>query len=82
MGRDHEHNPDPNQNAACIVGEPVDGETPLSESEEAAIQAAWEAWSGCIQNVDERGRTLLRVAIEAGWESGRVTRQGVHRRDS
>jgi hypothetical protein len=67
MSRDHDHNPDPNVNAARIVGEStfVHGAAP------ADLEAAWAAWSAGIQKVDERGMTLLRAAFEAGWESGR-----------
>jgi hypothetical protein len=65
MSRDNEHNPDPNENAARIVGESAaQGELP------ADLEAAWQAWSAGIQKVDERGMTLLRAAFEAGWEAG------------
>jgi hypothetical protein len=72
MPRDHQHNPDPNVNAARIVAESTQAgeETPAS----ADLEAAWRAWSGHIQNVDERTRELLRAAFEAGYEAGR-TRQ-------
>jgi hypothetical protein len=67
VARDNEHNPDPNLNAARIVGEATAtaGRTP------ADVQAAWEQWSRQIQNVDERGMTLLKAAFEAGWDAGR-----------
>jgi len=68
MKRDHEHNPDPNVNAARIVAEStrVHEETPAS----ADVEAAWLAWSGHIQKVDERALTLLRAAFEAGYDAG------------
>lgn len=67
MPRDHQHNPDPNQNAARIVREA----TASAEQLPADLEAAWLAWSKGIQNVDERARTLLRAAFEAGWEAGK-----------
>ncbi|MCA9246066.1 MAG: hypothetical protein KDA42_03095 [Planctomycetales bacterium] len=67
MSRDEQHNPDPNENAARIVGESAaQGETP------ADLEAAWLEWSKGIQKVDERGMTLLRAAFEAGYEAGRI----------
>lgn len=65
MSRDKEHNPDPNENAARIVAE----STGEAESPPHDLEAAWEAWSKSIQNVDERVRTLLRAAFEAGYEA-------------
>jgi hypothetical protein len=72
MARDNEHNPDPNVNAARIVGETIEADASDIGGGKAdpAIEAAWRAWSGCIQNVDERARTLLRAAFEAGWDAG------------
>jgi hypothetical protein len=67
MPRDHQHNPDPNQNAARIVGEAAGP----AEQPAADLEAAWQVWSRHIQKVDERGMTLLRAAFEAGWEAGR-----------
>jgi hypothetical protein len=72
MTRDHQHNPDPNANAARIVAEAaVTAEQPAAD-----LELAWRAWSRHIQKVDERGMTLLRAAFEAGWEasSGGATR--------
>ncbi len=67
MPRDNEHNPDPNQNAAQIVAK----STAVAQEPAAGdIEAAWLAWSGHIQNVDERGMTLLRAAFEAGYDAG------------
>ena len=65
MTRDHQHNPDPNVNAARIVRDSTRGEDQLP----ANVEAAWEAWSAHIQNVDECARTLLRAAFEAGYEA-------------
>ena len=68
MGRDKQHNPDPNENAARIVGESVGraaGDAP------ADLEAAWAEWSSHIQKVDERALSLLRAAFEAGFEAGR-----------
>lgn len=59
-------NPDPNVNAARIVGEATRGDERLP----ADLEAAWAEWSKGIQNVDERGITLLRAAFEAGYEVG------------
>ena len=62
MRRDNQHNPDPNANAARIVAESTRfaaQEAPLD------LEAAWLAWSGHIQNVDERTLTLLRAAFES-----------------
>jgi len=67
MARDHQHNPDPNANAARIVSESMMPSEKLPDD----VEAAWEAWSAHIQAVDERGLTLLRAAFEAGWEAGR-----------
>jgi hypothetical protein len=65
MARDHEHNPDPNANAARIVGEA----TAASTAPAADLEAAWAAWSAHVQKVDERTLSLLRAAFEAGWDS-------------
>ncbi|REK06706.1 MAG: hypothetical protein DWQ37_21900 [Planctomycetota bacterium] len=68
MPCDHQHNPDPNENAARIVGESAGqaaGGTP------ADLEAAWAEWLSHIQKVDERGMTLLRAAFEAGWRARR-----------
>jgi hypothetical protein len=55
MARDHQHNPDPNVNAARIVRDSKRGEDQLPVD----VEAAWEAWSARIKQVDERGMTLL-----------------------
>jgi len=67
MARDHQHNPDPNVNAARIVGESAgsDSGAPIE------LEAAWAECSGHIQKVDERALSLLRAAFEAGFEAGR-----------
>ncbi|MDE2102618.1 MAG: hypothetical protein KGL39_35560 [Patescibacteria group bacterium] len=49
MPRDHQHNPDPNVNAARIVSESTAGAEGLPDD----VEAAWDAWSAHIQNVDE-----------------------------
>lgn len=64
MSRDNEHNPDPNENAARIVSEST-----TADALPADVEAAWEQWSAGIQNVDERGMTLLKVAFEAGFDA-------------
>ena len=65
MARDNQHNPDPNENAARIVGKA------MADHYDAKVDldAAWQVWSKHIQKVDERGMTLLRAAFEAGWEA-------------
>ena len=64
MAIDRELTPDPNLNAARIVGQAT-----ASEGLSGDLEAAWAQWSAGIQNVDERGMTLLRAAFEAGWEA-------------
>lgn len=57
---------DPNSNATRIARETAArGEQPLP----ADVEAAWAAWSRSIQNIDERTKTLLRAAFEAGYEA-------------
>jgi hypothetical protein len=65
MARDHQHNPDPNTNAARIVRESAGD----PEASPAELEAAWAEWSSHIQKVDERALSLLRAAFEAGWEA-------------
>jgi len=65
MPRDHQHNPDPNESAARIVGQATASQPDASDD----IEAAWAAWSAHIQKVDERGMTLLRAAFEAGYDA-------------
>lgn len=67
MQTDKQHHPDPNENAARIVAE----STAHSDELTTDVEAAWMEWSSHIQNVDERGMTLLRAAFEAGWETAR-----------
>lgn len=67
MPKDHQHNPDPNANAARIVAEA----TAATPDAAADLEAAWAAWSAHIQKVDERAMTLLKAAFEAGWDAGR-----------
>ena len=66
MTRDHQHNPDPNTNAARIVRE----STGTADKPPANMEAAWAAWAASIQRVDERGMTLLKAAFEAGFDAG------------
>jgi hypothetical protein len=68
MTRDHQHNPDPNANAARIVREATT-DTPATAAD---LEAAWAEWSSHIQKVDERGMALLRASFEAGWDAGRA----------
>lgn len=65
MSRDHQHNPDPNENAARIVAQ----STSKPDEPAADLDAAWAEWSRHLQKVDERAMTLLRAAFEAGWEA-------------
>ncbi len=55
MTRDHQHNPDPNVNAARIVAESTHDDTALL----ADLEAAWAEWSRGGQKVDERVMTQL-----------------------
>jgi hypothetical protein len=58
---------DPNKAAAKVVRQATEKhEKPLP----ADLEAAWAEWSKGIQKVDERAKTLLRAAFEAGWELG------------
>jgi hypothetical protein len=59
MPRDHQHNPDPNANAARIVRESAGDADKLPDE----LVAAWAAWAASIQRVDERGMTLLKAAF-------------------
>lgn len=63
--RDHQHDPDPNENAARIVRESTGADNALPPD----LEAAWAEWSKGIKGVDERGWTLLRAAFEAGAEA-------------
>lgn len=57
--------PDPNVEAARIVGQSAAGQDPLPGD----LEAAWAEWSGRIHKVDDRTRTLLRAAFEAGYSA-------------
>ena len=60
--------PDLNQEAARLVRESTTRqETKLP----ADIEAAWLEWSRGVQKVDERVKTLLRAAFEAGVDAAR-----------
>jgi len=59
--------PDPNQEAARIVRDTTRDDDALPPD----VEAAWREWIGRIQGVDERTRTLLRAAFEAGAEASR-----------
>jgi hypothetical protein len=50
MTRDHDHNPDPNVNAARIVGESIASDVAALSD----LEVAWAQWSGGIQKVDLR----------------------------
>ena len=58
---------DPNQEAARVVREA----TASNEKLPASVEAAWERWSKGIQKVDERVKSLLRAAFEAGVDAAR-----------
>lgn len=58
---DQPTSPDPNVEAARVVGKAT-----AAEGLPADLEAAWAEWSKSIKNVDERGMTLLRAAFEAG----------------
>ena len=62
MTRDHQHNPDPNVNAARIVRDSTRGEDQLP----ANVEAAWEAWSAHIQNVDECAQDVASGGVRGG----------------
>lgn len=55
---------DPNKAAARVVRDLT-----KEESLPPDVEAAWDAWSRSIQGLDERVRTLLRAAFEAGAEA-------------
>lgn len=67
---DPQHDPDPNESSARIVGE----STSEPDTLPADVEAAWAEWSKGIKNVDERGWELLRAAFEAGVEAGSIKR--------
>ena len=57
---------DPNEAAAKAVSKLTDQGEPLPPD----LEAAWAQWIKGIQGIDERARTLLRAAFEAGVEAG------------
>ena len=59
--------PDPNTTAARIVRDATGEDAALPPE----IEAAWARWIAGVQKVDERAKTLLRAAFEAGVEVGR-----------
>jgi hypothetical protein len=59
---------DPNAEAARVVRKVTDPGTPPPLP--ADVEAAWQRWVKGVQKVDERVRTLLRAAFEAGVEAG------------
>jgi hypothetical protein len=63
---------DPNEEAARVLCESTDRRDDLLSD----IEGAWAAWSRRIQGVDERTRTLLRAAFEAGVEASRSSTPG------
>lgn len=67
MTSEHQHNPDPNDNAARIVAGPAAREASKTAGD---LEAAWTDWSSHIQKVDERALSLLKAAFEAGYEAG------------
>jgi len=56
-------NTDPNVEAHRIASQAGPEDQPASPE----LEAAWEAWSKQIKQVDRRGMELLRAAFEAGW---------------
>jgi hypothetical protein len=71
MARDHQHNPDPNENAARIVAGKEARAAAHAPADLEALEAAWREWSSQIQKVDEQALSLLRGAFEAGFDAGR-----------
>lgn len=57
---------DPNEAAADAVHRLTDEGEPMPPD----LEAAWAEWIKGIQGTDERVRTLLRAAFEAGVEAG------------
>lgn len=56
---------DPNEAATRVVGKATGDDQLLLPD----LEAAWAEWSKSINDVDERGMTLLRAAFEAGAEA-------------
>lgn len=61
---------DPAAEAARVVRKVTDPGTPPPLPLD--VEAAWQRWSKGVQKVDERVRSLLRAAFEAGVEAGRA----------
>ena len=59
--------PDPSEEAARIVR----ATTGKSDELPRELEAAWEAWASHIHSCDERTKTLLRAAFEAGADAER-----------
>jgi hypothetical protein len=59
--------PDPNAEAARIVRAATGKTDELPKD----LESAWRAWSSHIHQCDERTRTLMRAAFEAGAEAAR-----------
>ncbi|MEX0655353.1 MAG: hypothetical protein WD534_18075 [Phycisphaeraceae bacterium] len=63
MNANHQNSSDPNQTGHRVVSDATaKHEQPLP----ADLEQAWAEWSKGVQQVDERTRTLLRAAFEAG----------------
>lgn len=69
MKPQHPSKRDENEDAADVVAR----STAKPDEPPADAEAAWADWSRRIQGVDERTRTLLRAAFEAGVDTGRRT---------
>ena len=65
-------NRDANEDAADVVRRSTDDPDELPRE----LEAAWEDWSRRIKGVDERTRTLLRAAFEAGYGAGSSSSSG------
>lgn len=63
---------DENEDAADVVAR----STATPDELPADAEAAWADWSKRIQGVDERTRTLLRAAFEAGVDAGQRVSPG------
>lgn len=61
---------DENEEAARVIRQSTEGGDRLPEAQESA----WEAWARGIQAVDDRTRTLLMAAFEAGAASANAGR--------
>jgi hypothetical protein len=66
------HDPDPNSSLARVVAETAGKADELPPD----VEAAWTDWKRRIQRVDERTRTLLRAAFEAGVAAARSSHSG------